>query len=91
MGIGHCDSCTSTLPWLAVAHAPATTPHLQVKDDHLYIVVNAGCREKDLAHIGKHLSAFKARVWKPVASITLFDCAMPAAGQGSQRGHPYPR
>ena len=40
---------------------PTTTQHLQVKDDHLYIVVNAGCREKDLAHIGKHLSAFKAR------------------------------
>jgi len=37
------------------------TPPVQVKNDHLYIVVNAGCREKDLAHLGKHLSAFKAR------------------------------
>jgi aminomethyltransferase len=32
-----------------------------VTDDHLYIVVNAGCREKDLAHIGQHLAAFKVR------------------------------
>lgn len=27
----------------------------QVSGEELYIVVNAGCREKDLAHIGKHL------------------------------------
>lgn len=33
----------------------------KVTDDHLYIVVNAGCREKDLAHIGQHLAAFKAK------------------------------
>ncbi|EFN57185.1 hypothetical protein CHLNCDRAFT_30552 [Chlorella variabilis] len=33
----------------------------KVKGDELYIVVNAGCREKDLAHIGKHLEAFKAK------------------------------
>ena len=45
---------------LARAHG-ASAPPVQVKDDHLYIVVNAGCREKDLAHMGKHLSAFKAR------------------------------
>lgn len=32
----------------------------KVKDDHLYIVVNAGCREKDLAHIESHLKPFKA-------------------------------
>jgi len=25
------------------------------------MVVNAGCREKDLAHLNKHLAAFKAR------------------------------
>lgn len=31
----------------------------KVAADELYIVVNAGCREKDLAHIGKHLAAFK--------------------------------
>ena len=27
----------------------------QVHDDELYVVINAGCRDKDLAHIGKHL------------------------------------
>lgn len=31
----------------------------KVNDQELYIVVNAGCREKDLAHIGKHLQAYK--------------------------------
>lgn len=31
----------------------------KVTDSELYIVVNAGCREKDLAHIGKHLDAWK--------------------------------
>jgi hypothetical protein len=30
-----------------------------VADDEIYLVVNAGCREKDLAHIGKHLDAYK--------------------------------
>ncbi|KAI7843213.1 hypothetical protein COHA_003193 [Chlorella ohadii] len=33
----------------------------KVNDQELYIVVNAGCREKDLAHIGKHLEAYKAK------------------------------
>ncbi|PSC76849.1 glycine cleavage T [Micractinium conductrix] len=33
----------------------------KVTDSELYIVVNAGCREKDLAHIGKHLDAWKAK------------------------------
>lgn len=32
---------------------------LQVNGTHLYIVVNAGCREKDLAHINKHLAEAK--------------------------------
>lgn len=32
----------------------------KVSGDELYIVVNAGCREKDLAHLGQHLDAFKA-------------------------------
>ena len=31
---------------------------LQVADDEIYLVVNAGCREKDLAHVGKHLDKF---------------------------------
>jgi aminomethyltransferase len=30
-----------------------------VSPTELYVVVNAGCRDKDLAHIGKHLEAAK--------------------------------
>eukprot|EP00244_Chara_vulgaris_P009496 TRINITY_DN404_c0_g1_i5.p1 TRINITY_DN404_c0_g1~~TRINITY_DN404_c0_g1_i5.p1 ORF type:complete len:423 (-),score=76.97 TRINITY_DN404_c0_g1_i5:783-2051(-) len=30
-------------------------------DSHLYIVVNAGCRDKDLEHIGKHMESFKGQ------------------------------
>ncbi|KAG0499439.1 hypothetical protein HPP92_003676 [Vanilla planifolia] len=33
----------------------------KVKDDHIYLVVNAGCRDKDLAHIGEHMESFKAK------------------------------
>lgn len=33
----------------------------KVSDEELYIVVNAGCREKDLAHLNKHLDAWKAK------------------------------
>ncbi|WOL12219.1 hypothetical protein Cni_G20985 [Canna indica] len=33
----------------------------KVKDDHIYLVVNAGCRDKDLAHIGEHMEAFKKK------------------------------
>lgn len=33
----------------------------KVSPTEIYLVVNAGCREKDLAHIGKHLDAFKAQ------------------------------
>ncbi|XWS18185.1 hypothetical protein CRYUN_Cryun32bG0021000 [Craigia yunnanensis] len=35
----------------------------KVKDDHIYLVVNAGCRDKDLAHIEEHMKAFKAKGW----------------------------
>jgi bacterioferritin-associated ferredoxin len=34
---------------------------VQVTDQEIYLVVNAGCREKDLEHIGKHLQAAKVR------------------------------
>lgn len=30
----------------------------KVSDEHIYLVVNAGCREKDLAHFNKHLASF---------------------------------
>ena len=33
----------------------------KVGDAHLYLVVNAGCRDKDLTHIGKHLAELKAK------------------------------
>lgn len=35
----------------------------KVSDDELYIVVNAGCRDKDLAHLNKHLAPFKVGGW----------------------------
>ena len=31
----------------------------RVSEDELYIVTNAGCREKDIAHISKHIEDFK--------------------------------
>ncbi|KAF5181261.1 Aminomethyltransferase protein [Thalictrum thalictroides] len=33
----------------------------KVKDDHIYLVVNAGCRDKDLEHIEGHMKSFKAK------------------------------
>ncbi|CAM8896352.1 unnamed protein product [Rhodiola kirilowii] len=33
----------------------------KVKNDHIYLVVNAGCRDKDLAHIEAHMKLFKAK------------------------------
>lgn len=33
---------------------------LQVTNEHIYMVCNAGCRDKDLAHIGAHLKDFQA-------------------------------
>ncbi|GMJ15290.1 hypothetical protein like AT1G11860 [Hibiscus trionum] len=33
----------------------------KVKDDHIYLVVNAGCRDKDVAHIEEHMKAFKSK------------------------------
>ncbi len=36
----------------------------RVADDEIYMVVNAGCREKDLAHLGAQLADFQVRhVW----------------------------
>lgn len=34
---------------------------MQVADDEIYLVVNAGCREKDLNHLNKHLEKFQVR------------------------------
>ncbi|XP_051125576.1 aminomethyltransferase, mitochondrial [Andrographis paniculata] len=33
----------------------------KVTNDHIYLVVNAGCRDKDLAHIEEHMKAFKSK------------------------------
>mmetsp|Transcript_27278 Transcript_27278/g.69441 ORF Transcript_27278/g.69441 Transcript_27278/m.69441 type:complete len:405 (-) Transcript_27278:318-1532(-) len=33
----------------------------KVSNDEIYVVVNAGCRDKDLAHIGQHLGAWKSK------------------------------
>ncbi|CAL0301150.1 unnamed protein product [Lupinus luteus] len=33
----------------------------KVTDNHIYLVVNTGCRDKDLAHIEEHMKAFKAK------------------------------
>jgi aminomethyltransferase len=33
----------------------------KVTDTHIYLVVNAGCRDKDLAHIGAHMEAFQKK------------------------------
>ena len=43
---------------------------LQVADDEVYLVVNAGCREKDLAHIGKHLEKFQVRTAMPTSQTS---------------------
>jgi aminomethyltransferase len=29
--------------------------------DHLYVVVNAGCAEKDVAHLSEHLARWNAK------------------------------
>ncbi len=34
---------------------------VQVTDDEVYLVVNAGCREKDISHMQKHLDSFSVR------------------------------
>ncbi|KAL5773279.1 hypothetical protein ACOSP7_012873 [Xanthoceras sorbifolium] len=33
----------------------------KVKDDQIYLVVNAGCRDKDLAHIEGHMKSFTSK------------------------------
>mmetsp|Transcript_13392 Transcript_13392/g.22805 ORF Transcript_13392/g.22805 Transcript_13392/m.22805 type:complete len:192 (-) Transcript_13392:624-1199(-) len=31
----------------------------KVKDDHFYVVLNAGCKDKDMAHMRDHIGKFK--------------------------------
>ena len=42
---------------------------MQVADDEIYLVVNAGCREKDLAHINKYLEKFQVSL-----SFSITNC-----------------
>ena len=51
----------------------------KVAKDEIYLVVNAGCREKDLAHLNKHLSAFSGDV-----SMTVHDDRSLLALQGPE-------
>ena len=46
----------------------------RVSGDELYIVVNAGCREKDLAHLNKHLAAFTVRARPDLAGCRCCAC-----------------
>ena len=39
---------------------------VQVSDDEVYLVVNAGCREKDLAHLNEQLSKYKVCLGLPL-------------------------
>ncbi|KXZ44287.1 hypothetical protein GPECTOR_70g518 [Gonium pectorale] len=52
----------------------------KVNDTELYVVVNAGCREKDLAHLGKHLEAAKSKGLD--VSMTIHDDRSLLALQG---------
>ncbi|GFR40816.1 hypothetical protein Agub_g1438, partial [Astrephomene gubernaculifera] len=52
----------------------------KVSEQELYVVVNAGCRDKDLAHIGQHLQAAKSRGLD--VSLTLHDDRSLLALQG---------
>ena len=55
----------------------------KVSDNDLYVVVNAGCRDKDLAHINGLLSTFKASGPKDVG-IHVYDERALLAFQGPQ-------
>ncbi|KAL2475660.1 Aminomethyltransferase [Abeliophyllum distichum] len=50
--------CIPFLEKLVVADVAVIT---KVTDDHIYLVVNAGCRDKDLAHIEEHMKAFTSK------------------------------
>lgn len=60
--LGACQGTCAQAPALYQLGAclnAALTPFPQVSDDEIYLVVNAGCRDKDLAHFGKHLDIAK--------------------------------
>ena len=47
--------------------------NFQVADDEIYLVVNAGCREKDLAHIQKHLDRFTVSCSFPQVFLSMIE------------------
>ncbi|GAB4815267.1 hypothetical protein N2152v2_002313 [Parachlorella kessleri] len=51
----------------------------RVADDELFLVVNAGCRDKDLAHLGRQLAGYKGDV-----RMTVHDDRALLALQGPQ-------
>ena len=60
----------------------------QVNGEELYIVVNAGCRDKDLEHIGKHLKAFQVQtVWEALCCVRLHPHWVPLAPPHCPDGH----
>jgi aminomethyltransferase len=57
----------------------------KVTGTEIYLVVNAGCREKDLAHLNKHLEAFKGKGGD--VSMTVHDDRALLALQGPEAVH----
>ncbi|KAE8736231.1 hypothetical protein F3Y22_tig00000132pilonHSYRG00206 [Hibiscus syriacus] len=45
----------------------------KVKDDHIYLVANAGCRYKDLAHIEEHMKASSPKVAMSLGTSMMRD------------------
>jgi glycine cleavage system aminomethyltransferase T len=67
-------ACVPAVTYLRAAMTPPCTR--QVADDEIYLVVNAGCREKDLAHIGKHLDKYQVPlILAPLAPLGRPACA----------------
>ncbi|XP_024389923.1 aminomethyltransferase, mitochondrial [Physcomitrium patens] len=61
----------------------------KVTDDHIYLVVNAGCRDKDLAHLEKYLKPFlasgKSVGWHIHDERSLLALQGPLAGEVLQK------
>jgi len=54
----------------------------KVNDGQIYMVVNAGCREKDLAHIGSHLDQWNSKSGAGDVSLHVHDERFLVAVQG---------
>ena len=58
-----------------------TMGSVQVADDEVYLVMNAGCKDKDVEHISKHLKSFT--VLLSLAGVVV--CPTGTPGTGCQR------